>query len=368
MEFIHGGQEGALYGAWDLLVSLGSSKQIEQLITNFKNGRFLYGHFNAITKKFESSDAALRQALVLKYNNYLSTRKYRFQCRTLNSLFDPDKETWVPRNKKVDDIKIHVPKLVSLDKLDVFAKSIDIGHVNLVPGGLGVCRSLVSLVIMIADLHLRLPYLAKRLIWFNGKVNHFIFQFGDDGAPETSSLTMSVGTLTCWNFGLQLRSCDYQYALHGLSVGEKDAILSDIWHQHTQEMLLLEGSNFTINEQICSFEFQPSADQSWQTWAANEVSQAATYPSPYAKVSKFTLCVPNGKIGTTWDATTAETRAKHVEMVETFKARLDKPSSLSDKAKHEKILEFLAANGVRTLGPPRIDIYANRLRPEPFAL
>lgn len=61
------------------------------------------------------------------------------------SLFDPDKETWIPRNKKV---------------MGNSATSIDIGHVNLMQGG--VSRTLVSLVIMIADLHLRLPYLTKR--------------------------------------------------------------------------------------------------------------------------------------------------------------------------------------------------------------
>lgn len=167
------------------------------------------------------------------------------------------------------------------------------------------------------------------MIWFNCKENHFVFQFGDGGAPETSSLTMSVATLTCWNFGQQLRSRDYQYALHGLSVGEKDAILADIWHQHTQEMLLLEASNFTVNEKVCSFGFQPSADQSWQSWAANEVSQSATYPSPYANVSKFSLSIRNGRIGSSWDAITPERRAKHVEMVQDFQTKLAESCELS---------------------------------------
>ena len=65
MEIIHGGQEGAMFGAWDLLLSIGSSSQIEQLICNLKKGKFLQWHFNALAKKFESSDAALGQALVL---------------------------------------------------------------------------------------------------------------------------------------------------------------------------------------------------------------------------------------------------------------------------------------------------------------
>ena len=73
----------------------------------------------------------------------------------MNSLFDPEKETWIPHNRKVLDDKefFNMPKLMSLDKLDKFPESIDIGHVNLIPGGIGVSRTLVSLVIMIADLH-----------------------------------------------------------------------------------------------------------------------------------------------------------------------------------------------------------------------
>lgn len=140
-----------------------------------KKGKFLQGHFNALTKKFESSDAALGQALVFRYNNYLSTTvesvgsNRGFQCKTMNSLFNPNIETWIPRNSKVDNMQITMPELVSLDKLDLFAKSIDIGHVNLVPSGIGVTRTFVSLVIMIVDIHLRLPHLAKKLIWFNGE-------------------------------------------------------------------------------------------------------------------------------------------------------------------------------------------------------
>ena len=104
-------------------------------------------------------------------------------------------------------------------------------------------------------------------------------------------------------------------------------------------MLVLESSYFTVNEQICSFQFEPSADQSWQSFAANEVGQSATYPSPYTNISKFTLCIPNGTIGTAWVATTSETRDKHVKMVQTFKAQLDKLPNLSEKAKHEKTLD-----------------------------
>ena len=67
---------------------------------------------------------------------------------------------------------------------------------------------------MILDLHLRLPRLQKDLIWLNGNKGHFIFQFSDDGAPETGELGMLIGPLTCWNFGSRVRSQEFHYLLH----------------------------------------------------------------------------------------------------------------------------------------------------------
>lgn len=64
--------------------------------------------------------------------------------------------------------------------------------------------------------------------------------------------------------------------------------MEDIWKQHTEEMRVLEGNILTVRGQQCTLEFQPSADhQSWQSWANNELNQAATYPSPYANVHNF---------------------------------------------------------------------------------
>ena len=41
-------------------------------------------------------------------------------------------------------------------------------------------------------------------------------------------------------------------------------VLESLWQQHTDEMLLLESSVFTVCQRECTFEFQPSADMSWQ--------------------------------------------------------------------------------------------------------
>ena len=79
------------------------------------------------------------------------------------------------------------------------------------------------------------------------KVNNFIASlppnlseknknFSDDGASETNELTMSIGSMVCWNFGDQVRSRDFQYLLHCVSVKGKDQIMHDLWKQHTEEM------------------------------------------------------------------------------------------------------------------------------------
>ena len=132
-------------------------------------------------------------------------------------------------------------------------------------------------------------------------------------------------------------------------------------------MALLEGNIITRCGRQCTVEFQPSADMSWQSWASNKVNQAATHPSPYANVSKTNMATMGGSIGfgdgDTWQPYTNAVRMNHVNLVLQYTSSL--PATLSKKAKHEKILQYLAENGLRQLGPPHIGIFAERQRPEP---
>ena len=221
---------------------------------------------------------------------------------------------------------------------------------------------------MIIDLHLRVPHLTKKLVWFNELENHFIFQFSDDGAPETSQLTMSIGSLTMWNLCDRVRSSDFQFLLHCVSLQEKHEVLENLWKQHTDEMALLEGNIITVCGKQCTVEFQPSADTSWQSWANNELDQAATYPSPYANVHKGSICTIGGSIGfsssDTWKPYSNADRSEHAKKVTKFKSTLK--TTLSEKCKHDKLLAYMAENGIRQLGPPRIGQFADRQRPEPL--
>lgn len=367
LEYIHGGDEAAIFGAWDIVAAFASRETMDKLINSYKRGKYLQGVFGKAVKDFNNSEEALKQAVAIKYQNFLSRRKFNLVCKTQSSVYNAENEIWLPRNLKCMDTTITLPKIVSDLKVDHFVKSLDIGHVCQIPNHPGVSRTVTGLVFMILDLHLRLPRLKKQLIWFNNNENHFIFQFSDDGAPETSELGMSIGSLTCWNFASGVRSREFHYLLHCLSVAEKEAVMEDLWRQHSQEMAMMEGNVLHVCGQQCTIEFQPSADQSWQSWTNNELNQAATYPSPYANVHKGELCKMGGSMGNsadcTWQVPTQEKRMRDLEKLEGFKKSL--PKHLEKSKSHKQVLEFMANNGIRQLGEPRIGEFANRQRPEP---
>jgi hypothetical protein len=171
---------------------------MDNLIGSYKRGTYLQGIFGKAVKDFNTSEEALKQAVAMKYQNYLSRRKFQLVCKTQSSVFNAEEEVWLPRNIKCMETEISLPKISNDSRVDEFVKSLDIGNVCQIGNYPRVSRTVTGLVYMIVDL--RLPRLRKQLRWFNGNQNHFVFQFSDDGAPETSELGMSVGSLTCWKY------------------------------------------------------------------------------------------------------------------------------------------------------------------------
>ena len=369
LQYIHGGEKGATFGAWDFLSANASKATMEELIGKYKRGKYIEGIVKQTVKDFTQSNNSLSEAISLKYKNFLSRRKFNILCKTQSSVFDTDKDAWVPRNVKCLGVDVQLSlSHVTNESIEKFVKTLDIGCVCQIPGVPGVTTTITGLVFMVIDLHLRLPYLCRQLVWFNGNTNHFVFQFSDDGAPETSQLSMSIGSLTFWNLGERVRSREFQYLLHCVSLGEKHEILGSLWQQHTDEMVLLESSVFNVCGRECTVEFQPSADMSWQNWGCNELNNAATYPSPYANVHKGDMCTMGGSIGydsaDLWKPYTSIDREKHLEMVESYLATL--PKNLSSSVIHSRRLAFMAENGIRQLGKPRIGVFADRVKPDPL--
>lgn len=165
LEFIHGGSIASIYGAWDYVYSTADKDMFNELMAGLKRGRYLQSLFEKAAKDYKNSDDALKQAVLIKYQNFLSRRKYNLACKTQSSVFDPDADVWLPRNVKCLEVDIRISDLnVSNYKVDQFVKQLDIGEVKQIPSVPGVARTVTGLVFMIMDLHLRIPYLSKKLL------------------------------------------------------------------------------------------------------------------------------------------------------------------------------------------------------------
>ena len=369
-EYIHGSAEGAIIGAWDFIINSGSDELIEKLIASHKRGKFLeklQGKFSNVLDK----SVNMKKAIATKYMTYLSRRKYELLCKIQKTAFESTEDNCIQNSVSYGPVNINLKNTnISHSSLDKFVKSLDIGQVHQIPGYAGVTRTVTALITMIVDVNLKISKMKENLIWFKNNINHFVVEFSDDGAPESSETTMTIGSLTLWNFGRQVRSREFHYPLHLISTTEKDVICENLWRQHTDEMTLIESNIFTINKEKVTFEFQPSADQAWQYWAANTLTQSASYPSPYANVHKSQLQIIGGSIGSTkehtWQIPSMEQREIEIEKLKEFKSR-QAPTS-SEEGKHKQDLAFMAENGFRQIDKPRIGLFADRLHPEPLHL
>ena len=173
----------SFYGAWDYIAANAQKELISQLFMGYKKGKHLQQLFGKSMKDYQLSPEAMKHALALKYQNFLSRRKFTLVCKTQTSYFNAEKEIWLPRNITCLGLDLRHPQPVSSKAVEMFVKDLNIGHVDQIPGAPGVSRTVTCLIFMIIDLHIRVQHLAKKLIWFNEMDNHFIFQFSDDGAP-----------------------------------------------------------------------------------------------------------------------------------------------------------------------------------------
>ena len=100
LTYIHGSEEGACFGAWDFIASTASKDTIDKLISNYKRGKYLQAVFGKAVNDFINSEEELKQAVTIKYQAFLSRRKCKLICKKQSSVFNADKEIWVPRNIK----------------------------------------------------------------------------------------------------------------------------------------------------------------------------------------------------------------------------------------------------------------------------
>ena len=149
LEYIHGGEEGSLIGAWDYLAANAPKELMDDLIGKYKRGKYLEGIATEVMKGLSQSESS--------------------------KLFHLSMQIFCPAGSITCFVKHSLLCLMQMMKY---------GSLVMLSVWVLTCKS-------------------------NGNTNHFIFQFSDDGAPETSQVTMSVGSLTFWNLGERIRSREF---------------------------------------------------------------------------------------------------------------------------------------------------------------
>ena len=231
-----------------------SSALIEKLIVSYKRGKFIETVYGKFSNMLSKSEASLKKAVATKYLNFLSRRKYAFSCKIQKATFEPSNERWNGNKITYGDQNINLRAYsMSHKAVDSFVKALDIGDVHQITGYSGVTRTVTALITMIVHLNLTVTSLRKNLMWFNGNTNHFVVEFSDDGAPESKEVTMTIGTLTLWNFGNRVRSREFHYLLDLISTTEKYIVCESLWKQHTDEMTLIKSNVVMINGEKITF-------------------------------------------------------------------------------------------------------------------
>ena len=87
-------------GAWDFLTANASDEMMKKCILSYKRGKFLQGIFSMAIIDYQKSEEAVKQSVALKYQSFLSRRKYNLICKTQSSFFNTEKDVWLPRNIK----------------------------------------------------------------------------------------------------------------------------------------------------------------------------------------------------------------------------------------------------------------------------
>ena len=78
LQYIHGGSDGAIFGAWDFIQRFAPPELIEKLLINYKRGKFIESLHGKFSKTFRKSKEAMNQAIATKYQLHLSRRIHFF--------------------------------------------------------------------------------------------------------------------------------------------------------------------------------------------------------------------------------------------------------------------------------------------------
>ena len=147
LEYVHGGEQGSLYGAWDFLQSHCGSDLMEKFILSFKRGKFLEKLYGKFTSVLEKSEGTLKKAVAKKYYGFLSRRKFAMLCKIQKSSFSEDGRQHSGTYVQYGECNLSMRSVTVTHKaVDAFVKSLDIGQIHQLPGYSGASRTVSALI------------------------------------------------------------------------------------------------------------------------------------------------------------------------------------------------------------------------------
>ena len=135
LEYIHGGISGALFGAWDFILGYGDETLIEKFIVSYRRGKFIEKLYSKFSDKHFHSEDSMKRALPMKYQTFMSRRKFEFICKIQKRCFDIETQEWRKNSITYGDYNLNLKTAsVSNRIVELFVRSLDIGDVSIIPG------------------------------------------------------------------------------------------------------------------------------------------------------------------------------------------------------------------------------------------
>ena len=94
LDYIHGGDEDAIYEAWDFLRRYANNDLIEKYILDNKGGEFFENLQGKFTNRLDEQ---------LKYETFLCRIKYYFICKIQSLSINTEKQEWSKNNFSYGD-------------------------------------------------------------------------------------------------------------------------------------------------------------------------------------------------------------------------------------------------------------------------
>ena len=359
-----------LKGLWNTFVSYADNKDVVELCSRSRkvNTLVVPKVVNDSVAAFEKSAKNYERSVSVIYRGgLLSKRKYN-ESRS-SEMFDFDISTGKRRRTEFKR-GCKVPSLVPYKDVMNFISEQEIGTLhnipqtradseiekenedvnqNLLPLVPGHFIDLQERLLQMANLYLHIDsYRPNFLSWCGKERGNFLVAIGADGAPFGKSNEACAWLVSFINVTERVASPYDNFLICGGNCAEDHPSMLEYGKLVRSQISVLEKQTFTIKGLQVKFSFKlvPS-DMKWLSKFSGEISNAATYPNPFANVDQKGLSERGCTLGTgpgdKWKPWAYDFRMQVAKNVSQFKEKQSKPTNASQmQTFRNKVCQFIA--------------------------